>query len=177
MDTLLRTHLACGFCTRGGETKSGCYLRGIWNKISLPLTARTNHWPLQNSCLATTSWKGHWSVILHSILQNHQTSNWDSFLAKLMIIKLVQFFFSISSSSSNNNSRSSTNMPNGPCTDKLWTMSFGKSGTHDDSRTKCISVIQNKEQFMISICFKFGITKNNAEALMLNTWKTKIMDE
>jgi len=85
--------------------------------------------------------------------------------------------FSVSSSSSNNGSSSNTSTLNGPCTDKLWTMSLDKSGMHDDSRTECISIIQNKEICMISSYLKFGVTNNDVEALMLNTWRTNTMNE
>jgi len=60
-----------------------------------PLTSKTNRWPSQNSCLATSSWKQHWSVILHGQLQPNQTHSWDSFLAQLMVMKLVQFILLI----------------------------------------------------------------------------------
>jgi len=50
-----------------------------------------------------------------------------------------------SSSSSNNSYNNNTSMQNDPCTDKLWAMSLDNSGTHDGSRTKCISVFQNNE--------------------------------
>ena len=74
--------------------------------------------------------------------------------------------FSNSSSSS-----SSTSTPNGPCTDELLAMSLDKSGTHDGSRTECISVIQNNGQCMISSFLKLEATDNDVEyeALMLNT--------
>lgn len=51
--------------------------------------------------------------------------------------------FSDSSSSVKNGSSSSSSTPKGPCTDNLWAMNLDKSGTHDGSRTECISVIQN----------------------------------
>lgn len=63
--------------------------------MSLPLMVRMNHWPSQNSCLDTASWKRNWSVILHGQLQPHQTRSWDSFLAQLMVMKLVQYIFLI----------------------------------------------------------------------------------
>lgn len=63
--------------------------------MSLPLMARMNHWPSKNSCLETTFWKQHWTFILHGQLQPHQTRSWDSFLAQLMVMKLVQFIVPI----------------------------------------------------------------------------------
>ena len=49
-----------------------------------------NYWPLQNLCSTTTSYKQHCGVILLGQLQPHQTRSWDSFLAQLMVMKLVQ---------------------------------------------------------------------------------------
>ena len=66
MDILLQTGHTCGFHTRENATKSGCYPRGIWSTMLLPLIARMNRWPLQKSCLATASWKQCWGVILDS---------------------------------------------------------------------------------------------------------------
>lgn len=63
--------------------------------------------------------------------------------------------FSDSSSCSNNGSSSSTNTPNGPCTDEMWAMRIEKSETHDGPKTGCILVIQNNGQCMISSFLKF----------------------
>ena len=58
--------------------------------MSIPLMVRMNLWPSQISCLATASLKQHWGVILHNQLQPHPTRSWDSFLAQMMEMKLVQ---------------------------------------------------------------------------------------
>ena len=83
------------------------------------------------------------------------------------------------SDSSSNDSSSSTSTPNGPCTDELWAMSLDKAGTHDGSRTECISVIRNNGQYMILSFLKFECTNNDVEyeAIVLNTRRTAATNE
>jgi len=88
-------------------------------------------------------------------------------------------YFSNSSSSSRHSSSSSTSTPNGLCIDESWATSPDESETHDGSRTKCTSVIQNNKQYMILSYVKFEGTNNDVEyeSLILNTQRTNTMNE